>query len=65
MTDREQERAEALAERERTLQERAEDVLRRPVGEEFDPDSTRQVPHLDEDGEVVDPESLDDLIFDY
>lgn len=61
MTDRDREHAEAQAERERTLKERSEDVSRRPVGEEFDPDSTRQVPYLDEDGELVDPEHIDDL----
>lgn len=64
MTDRDQERHEALRERERTLEERAEDVRRRPVGEEFDPDSIRLVPHVDEDGELVEPETLDDVIRD-
>lgn len=61
MTDRDRERYEALKERERTLQERAEDVRRRPAWEEFDPDSIRQVPHLDEDGELVDPEEIEAL----
>ncbi|HWV35064.1 MAG TPA: hypothetical protein VNZ55_05480 [Thermomicrobiales bacterium] len=65
MTDRNQERYEAQEERERTLQERAEDVRRRPPGEEFDPDSTRQVPPLDEDGEVVEVESVEDISRDH
>ena len=62
MTDHEQERAEALAERERTLHERAEDVARRPVGEEFDPDAIRQVPYVDEEGEVVEDVIIDELM---
>lgn len=61
MTDREQDQAEALAERKRTLIERAEDVARRPVGEEFDPDAIRQVPDVDEDGNVVDDDELEEL----
>lgn len=61
MTDREQDQAEALAERERTLVERAEDVVRRPVGEEFDPDAIRRVPDVDEDGNVIDDDELEEL----
>lgn len=65
MTDRDRERYEAQKERERTLQERAEDVRRRPTWEEFDPDSTRQVPYVDEDGELVDPEEIEALSSDH
>ena len=62
MTDREQDQAEALAERERTLYERAADAARRPVGEEIDPDALRQVPDVDEDGNIVDDIVIDELV---
>lgn len=61
MTDREQDQAHAREEREETLLERSEDVVRRPVGEEVDPDSIRHAPSLDEEGEVVDEEDLEEL----
>lgn len=55
MTDREQDQALALAEREQELREHAEMLARRPVGEEFDPDAVRVIPELDEDGNIVEP----------
>lgn len=61
MTDREQDLAEALAEREQTLWDRTEDVERRPIGEEIDPDAFRVVPHLDEDGNIIEEDPVDPL----
>jgi TFIIF-interacting CTD phosphatase-like protein len=62
MTDREQDQAEALAEREQSLLEHADLIIRRPVGEEFDPDAIRVVPHIDEDGNLIEDDILDDPI---
>lgn len=55
MTDREHDRAKALAEREQELREQAELLARRPAGEEFDPDAIRVIPEVDEDGNIVEP----------
>lgn len=60
MTDREQDLAEVLAERERMLLEDFEEVTPPPVGEEFDPDALRVVPDVDEDGNIVDEVIADD-----
>ncbi len=62
MTDREQDQAQAREEREKTLVERSEDVIRRPVGEEIDPDSIRRAPYIDEDGELVEDEDFDEIL---
>ena len=55
MTDREHDRAKALAEREQELREQAEILARHPAGEEFDPDAIRVIPDVDEDGNIVEP----------
>lgn len=60
MSDRDAARAEAMDARRETHDDETRDV-RRPVGEEIDPDSTVEVPYVDEDGEVVDPEEIDAL----
>lgn len=60
MTDREQDQAEVLAERKRAPGEGVEDIERRPVGEEFDPDALHPVPQVDEDGNVVEDDLIDD-----
>ena len=64
MTDREQDQAEALAERERTPVEDIEEIARRPVGEELDPDSVRQVPLVDEDGNIIEDDVASGLYTD-
>lgn len=61
MTDREQDQAEALAERERTPTEGTEDIERRPVGEEFDPDALRPLPQVDEEGNIIEDDLIDDV----
>ena len=61
MTDREQDQAEALAEREQGLLEHADLLARHPVGEEFDPDAIRVVPNVDEDGNLVEDDIPDEL----
>lgn len=61
MTDREQDQAIARKERENTLRERSDDVVRRPVGEEVDPDSMRRAPYVDEEGEVVEDDDLEEI----
>jgi len=60
MSERDHERAEALEKRRQAHDEQIGDV-RRKVGEEIDPDSTVEVPYVDEDGEVVDPEDIEAL----
>lgn len=60
MTDREQDQAEALAERDQSLVQDAEILARRPVGEEIDPDAIRVVPDIDEDGNIIEDDIVDD-----
>lgn len=62
MTDREQDQAEALAEREHGLLDDDEVLVRRPVGEEFDPDAIRVVPNIDEDGNLIEDDIVDDPV---
>lgn len=61
MTDREQDQAEALAERQRTPAEDIEEIARWPIGEEIDPDSVRQVPLADEEGNIIEDDVIDDV----
>lgn len=57
-----EESLKAREERERIERELAEDALRRPVGEELDPDATLPTPAVDEEGNIIEDEDLEEIL---
>lgn len=61
-SDLTEESRKARAERERIARERAEDVERHPAWEELDPDAIRRAPAVDEEGDIVEDEDIEEIL---